>query len=395
MDENLQLDELALNYVRKLSGEIGARPAGSPAEKQACQFVSDELRSFGYNPVQSEFKFAPLPVFYPLFFLCGTILIASSWAARYLPELSIWTPILFSFIPLINPWLWNLRKKSQISANLVAYSEPASDKPTLIFCAHLDTSRALAIHGKLPLWFSANSMNLLQRTAFLIAAISFFLLLGWEIPTWLLWAVGVLGSAVGGGLICIEILNQFMHGGRYSPGAVDNASGAAVCLVLAKHFAKNPVKRLRLGFLFTGAEETGLHGAEAFARQMQEQPGVKGVINLDMVGAGENLCVVTKAGVFLAQFTDPQLNEQLKGIVPGLKPIQYILRRGDFIPFLQNKISATSLETRGSRQAEMVYHTRNDQPDYVDRWTLDMVLKALIGVVQTIPYSNWVLSKKD
>jgi hypothetical protein len=395
MDDDPRLDEKAYAYVAKLSAEIGPRPAGSAAEKQAQLFVSDELRRLGYDPIQSKFKFSRLPLFYPINLICSLILISAGWAVHFFPEFSIWTPILFSFIPTLSPWLWNLRKRTQDSSNVVAYTELHSNKPTLIFCAHVDSGRALPIRNKLFLEFFSNSMNLLQRTAFLITAVSIFVLLGLNIPAWLFWFVGIAGSLVGGALIVIDLFNQFAHGNHYSPGAIDNASGVGVCLALAEYLASNPSKRLRFGFLFTGAEETGLHGAEAFASQFGQESGVKGVVNLDMIGAGDSICIVTKAGGFLAQFTDLKLNEQMKGAFPGLETIQYTLRRGDFIPFLQNKIPAISLETKGSRPAGLAYHTLDDQMENIDLLTLDIVLKGLIKFVEVLPYSDWAFSKKE
>jgi membrane-associated protease RseP (regulator of RpoE activity) len=78
------------------------------------------------------------------------------------------------------------------------------------------------------------------------------------------------------------------------PGADDNASGDAVVLQLAKHFAKTGSPRSII-FMFFGAEEQGLVGSKMFIDWMKQTDdqrinlpnnikGVVSMVNLDMVG---------------------------------------------------------------------------------------------------------------
>lgn len=83
---------------------------------------------------------------------------------------------------------------------------------------------------------------------------------------------------------------------RQAPGADDNATGMAVNLetarVLAGYELQHPVR-----FVFVNAEEVGIQGALAWARQANaEGANVRGVLNIDSVGSARQYAyVVTNA----------------------------------------------------------------------------------------------------
>ncbi len=74
--------------------------------------------------------------------------------------------------------------------------------------------------------------------------------------------------------------------GKIHPGADDNASGVAVLLELARHFARRtPLQRSIVFIAFTG-EEAGRLGSKHYVRHALNYPTdqITGVINLDTVG---------------------------------------------------------------------------------------------------------------
>jgi aminopeptidase YwaD len=88
---------------------------------------------------------------------------------------------------------------------------------------------------------------------------------------------------------------KVLIGGHYdsvagSPGANDNASGTAVVLAIARQLSNTPQAKEAWFVAFDG-EEDGLHGSRAFVKTAKPGflSGLRGMINLDMVGVNNRL----------------------------------------------------------------------------------------------------------
>jgi aminopeptidase YwaD len=146
----------------------------------------------------------------------------------------------------------------------------------------------------------------------------------------------------------------------YFPGANDNASGVALLLELAAHYAR-PENRptCSVVFLLFGAEEAGLVGSSYFVRHLLVPlASIKFLLNLDLLGTGEEGATVVNGRVYEAAFARlTALNDTH----------HYLLRltaRGraansDHFPFSEVGVPAFFLYTRGGSQA---YHDVNDRP---------------------------------
>lgn len=94
-----------------------------------------------------------------------------------------------------------------------------------------------------------------------------------------------------------------------APGALDNASGSATVLELARAFAADGLDP-GLCFATFGAEESGLFGSKAMAEQFQEEGALpKVMVNLDMTALGENIELIG----------DPDLQRKASVIAQGLQ----------------------------------------------------------------------------
>lgn len=88
----------------------------------------------------------------------------------------------------------------------------------------------------------------------------------------------------------------------YFPGANDNASGVSVVLNLIKHYCKN-APRYKTIFIFFAGEEAGLIGSKYFVEQKSiDLKKIKFLINLDLLGTGDDGIMVTNGFVFQKQF---------------------------------------------------------------------------------------------
>jgi putative aminopeptidase FrvX len=80
------------------------------------------------------------------------------------------------------------------------------------------------------------------------------------------------------------------------PGASDNASGTAVALQLAAECAAAPLDHTEVDVLITGCEESGLLGAQAYARRHTLRAAETTFLNFDTVGGDVPLTYILREG---------------------------------------------------------------------------------------------------
>lgn len=108
----------------------------------------------------------------------------------------------------------------------------------------------------------------------------------------------------------------------YFPGANDNASGVSMLLNLAKHYAQNPPKYKTL-FVFFAGEEAGLMGSKYFIdNNTLDLTKIKFLVNLDLLGTGEDGIMVVNATEYKPQF------ESLKKVNDAKRLLKEIRQRG-------------------------------------------------------------------
>ncbi|MGI4873621.1 MAG: VanZ family protein [Janthinobacterium lividum] len=146
----------------------------------------------------------------------------------------------------------------------------------------------------------------------------------------------------------------------YFPGANDNASGVALLLELAAHYAR-PENRpaCSVVFLLFGAEEAGLVGSSYFVQHpLVPLKNIRFLVNLDLLGTGEEGATVVNGKVFPAAF------QQLTALNDAHHYLPRLTARGaaansDHYPFSQLGVPAFFLYTRGG---SLAYHDVNDRP---------------------------------
>ena len=89
----------------------------------------------------------------------------------------------------------------------------------------------------------------------------------------------------------------------YFPGAHDNASGTAMALDLAREFAQMPKPHYSIAFILFSGEELGLFGSYYYTRNPQfPLSKIKTLINLDMLGSGDEGIMVVNGAVLKDEF---------------------------------------------------------------------------------------------
>jgi len=147
----------------------------------------------------------------------------------------------------------------------------------------------------------------------------------------------------------------------YFPGANDNASGVAMLLELAAHYAQ-PENRpaCSVVFLLFGAEEAGLVGSRYFVEHpLVPLKQIKFLMNLDLLGTGEEGATVVNGKVHEAAFQRLQALNTARHYLPALGA-RGKAANSDHYPFSEAGVPAFFLYTRGGSKA---YHDVNDTPD--------------------------------
>jgi VanZ family protein len=146
----------------------------------------------------------------------------------------------------------------------------------------------------------------------------------------------------------------------YFPGANDNASGVALLLELAAHYARPENQpAYSVVFLLFGAEEAGLVGSRYFvAHPLVPLPRIKFLVNLDLLGTGEEGATVVNGKVYEPAY------QRLTALNDAHHYLPRLTARGraansDHFPFSEAGVPAFFLYTRGGSQ---VYHDVHDVP---------------------------------
>jgi len=150
-----------------------------------------------------------------------------------------------------------------------------------------------------------------------------------------------------------------MGAGNFYPGGNDNASGVAMMLDLARHFAlKENQPACSMMFVAFSGEESGLWGSKAFAANLPvPADSIVLVLNLDMVGTGST-GVTTVNGE-----ANPTHHQRMAKINADNEYIATVKQRGascnsDHCPFDQLGIPAIFIYSMGKEWP--YYHVADD-----------------------------------
>lgn len=196
-------------------------------------------------------------------------------------------------------------------------------------------------------------------------------------------ARNVMGRVKGGGKGIIMITAHYDHLGRmgsetYFPGANDNASGVAMLLSLAEHFKKKTPKHDLVFVAFAG-EEAGLAGSEWCAVDRPIDFGdVRMLINLDILGTGDDGITVVNATEQKAAF------DRLVALNGANNYLKEVKARGpacnsDHCPFVKRGIPGIFIYTLGGISAYHDVHDKAETLPLTKFPELFMLLRDFIG----------------
>ncbi|HCC94999.1 MAG TPA: hypothetical protein DEQ26_11890 [Flavobacteriaceae bacterium] len=146
------------------------------------------------------------------------------------------------------------------------------------------------------------------------------------------------------------------------PGASDNASGTAMMMTLMKHYSKHQ-PNYRTVFMAFAGEEAGILGADYYVNHpLFPLSQIKFLVNLDIMGAGDQGIQVVNGKVFKNQF------EKLVELNLTNEYLKEVKTRGescnsDHCPFYLKGVPSFFIYTLGGKG---FYHDPNDTAESLD-----------------------------
>jgi hypothetical protein len=165
----------------------------------------------------------------------------------------------------------------------------------------------------------------------------------------------------------------------YFPGANDNASGVSMLLNLVKYYSQQHPK-YKTVFVFFAGEEAGLLGSKYFTEHsVFELSKIKFLINLDLLGTGDEGITVVNATEFKTRFDAIKQINTDKHYLPLVKP-RGKAQNSDHYWFTEKGVPSFFIYTMGGIKA---YHDVYDKPQTLPLTKYKEVFRLLIDFIGT------------
>jgi hypothetical protein len=308
--DDRELAARALEHVRHLSVDIGPRGSTTTAEAAAAAYAWGVLDKLGLSPRMQRFtsgtsQWRPFALAITLTLLAVAVYPLADRATAILATVLAATTLLSAYLELnftTNPVRWLLPKRPSQNVWTVI---PAAHTPArrLVLTGHLDTHRTPFVF-RTPFHLSVFRV-LVAATFASMTALVILYIAGSILQSHIIYIISLAPAVL---LILGLIMTIQPDMTPYTPGANDNASGAAIVLTLAERLKDEPLANTEVWTVNSGCEEVGCYGAIAFLRQHREELGDAYFIALDsLAGPGSGPCYITREGMTKPYRSDPTL----------------------------------------------------------------------------------------
>lgn len=407
------------DLVKEVIDVTGPRLPGSEEEKQGAKIIADQIqRELGASPRTETFKTPRHACISAIPWLgWGAFIAFAGFYLSPIASLAISAFLLlfalthiFYYSHLLDP----LFPKDQ-SQNVYAVIPPKSGeaKYNIILSAHMDSSWCWLHSYKNPnTMMIKTGLGVLSVVILMIVSIVTIIL---EASTSISFMAlskvfaNMSANSYSGKDIAIVImyclpvlclpgfyfLTQYLSYDKKiaAPGAMDNLSGVAMSIEVIKHFQNSEdeiAKDAKFIVLGTGAEESGLIGAMAFAKAHKDDKELVTentyAINLDSFRDMEHFNVVKKDTLQFIPF-DKELIELSKQAIENCNLQSHIIENpvggSDSTAFAKAGIKTITLNAQDPRPTDY-YHTTNDGMDNLNIDTLEKGFDVVVELIRLI-----------
>ena len=336
------------------------RSASSTGETKAIDYIEEELKKENIDSKREYFHWTgPTRLLMRTSYL---ILVTYLLLSRLILILVIYFVIKHLFERTRKMTLIKKESSKNIYTKIPANNKKQK-RPIIIFSAHYDS-------------VSANISFRLQVFMFLIyrLIIAFYLLIVVVFSVWLTLDILLIFALPSNIIIIIAILSLFgivislpilylIFNEKPASCSIDNASGVAILIELAKLFKRNPLDNIELLFIWTGAEEWGLKGSKKFCsehfRTLNEEYDLNKSININIDMVGTYIGLLDKAGFPLRKRMNRDYNDLFEATANSLNiPIT---RYSKFIePKSDHTIFRRSARRARKKLQTVLFHSDKD-----------------------------------
>jgi aminopeptidase YwaD len=284
--------EQILADVRYLSEKVGPRPAGTPREKEAADFIAERLRSFGYEVRLQQFSIGRE-------YARGSALAVTGGEERTIPSVpfersgsgTVKAPLVAAgrgapgdFTAAARDAVVLIERGGQQFSEKVANAQAAGARGAIIY-----NNEAGIYYGTLQNESRIPAVSISQAEGQALLRNLGAGAVDAELT------VGSLGDGVSYNVVASppDRACETVSGGHYdsvpqAPGASDNATGTATIMNIAEELSRSGHMGSHCFVLF-GAEELGLLGSRAYVDSLDNgaRQRLKAMLNFDMVGVGD------------------------------------------------------------------------------------------------------------
>ena len=375
------------------------RLVGSAGEAKAQDYIVQQFSELGLDVTREPFSFTKFPAEVLPRLLCGLfvpIVLSVPWLGeRFLIPVCLACLFSLAVTLLCTQWqqrfegLYDVGRKHD-SENIVATNgrKPNDNTPALLFVAHYDSKSQVLPIAVRAVAYGIAIAGLTALTTVMVIEVA---ILAWFpdysplVWGWLPDSIVIVWSVAGVTTFCLLLL-QINFTQNRSPGGFDNASGVGVMLEVARVvMARGEDKSIT--FLAAGAEEYGMCGALRYVQTHADEydPENTYVINLDGLGVGNAVSVVTRYGIPTVHTADILAETfRTSGKVLGIQVFERYLPIGvglDSIPIASHGFETVTLTAGDVGRVALKIHSERDTCDLLNTKSLQQVGELIVDVV--------------
>lgn len=366
-----------------------ARPrcCGTADERWAAERVREAFREAGLETTEEFFHFRPSGDAVARLMLLGALAcLGLAWGALAIPWLAVGglaglAALAWLGPPFATALLMRRARNARESesppsgwvraSNVVGRAPGPPGSPLFVFVGHFDSkSQNMPITVRIGLYAFVGVAGL---TALQLAVLRVWTGAPPALPVHVLFATAFAAA--------LPLL--FLRTGNRSPGALDNATGTACVVELARLWREHPLSwKSRAIFLCPSAEEHGLVGSRLWvarhAAELLSEPSCR-VLNFDSCAAAAGTLVVLPPGgpvadAFAAAARDASVPLRRMPLGVGLL--------ADHVPFAEAGIPVASLLARGRGTSRI--HTPADAAGLLDDSAFESAGRVILAAVDTL-----------